>query len=77
MGQGSGVALSRGVGHRRGSDPTWLWLWHGPAAVCPIGFLAWELLHATGVALKKKEKKEELELDSNLVPFDSSSVSKD
>ena len=26
-GQGSGIAVSCGVGHRRGSDLAWLWLW--------------------------------------------------
>ena len=33
--------MSCGVGHRRGSDPTLLWLWCGPAAVPPIRPLAW------------------------------------
>ena len=33
-----------------------LWLWHRPAtvAVAPIRPLAWELPHATGVALKRE-----------------------
>ena len=35
-------------------DPALLWLW--PAAAVPIGPLAWELAHAAGVALKKKDK---------------------
>ena len=30
---GSGVAMSCGVGHRRGSDPVFLWLWHRLVAV--------------------------------------------
>ena len=34
-----------------------LWLWHRPAATAPIRPLAWELLYAVGVALKKKDKK--------------------
>ena len=38
------------VGHRRGSDPVWLWLWRRPAAVAPIQPLAWEPLYAAGVA---------------------------
>ena len=44
--------MSCGVGRKWGSDPAWLW--HRPAAVAPIRPLAWELLYAAGVALKKK-----------------------
>ena len=59
MGQGSNFALSSGVGHRHGSDPTLLWLWRRLADLAPIQSLAWELPYATGAALKsKKEKKE-------------------
>ena len=58
MGKRSGVAVSCGAGHRRGSDPTLLWLWCRPAATAPIGPLAWEPPHAAGVALEiQKEKK--------------------
>ena len=46
--------MSCGVGHRHGSDPLWLW----PAAVAPIGPLAWEPPYATGVALKSKKTKQ-------------------
>ena len=47
-----------GVGRRRGSDPSLLWLWCRPAATAPIGPRAWEPLYAAGAALKKtKEKK--------------------
>ena len=53
---GSGVAVSRGVGLRRGSDPALLWLWRGPAAAAPIGPLAWEPPCATGVALEKAKR---------------------
>ena len=50
--------MSYGVGHRHGSDPRWLWLWCRPAAIAGIQPLAWELLSAAGVALKRlKEKK--------------------
>ena len=49
--------MSCGVGHRRGLDLVLLWLWHRPAAVAPIGPLAWEPPRAAGVALKSKEKK--------------------
>ena len=33
------------------------WLWCRPAAVAPIGPLAWEPPYASGMALKSKEKK--------------------
>ena len=51
--------MSCGVGHRRGSDPTWLWLWLWlwPEATAPIRPLAWEPPHATDVALKDKKTK--------------------
>ena len=59
VGQGSGVAVSCGVGHRCSSDPKLLWLWRRMAAVAPIRPLAWELPYATGVPppKKKAEKK--------------------
>ena len=55
----SGVAMSCGVGHRRGLDPMLLWLWHFPAATVPIGPLAWEPSCAAGAAQEngKKTKK--------------------
>ena len=34
-----------------------LWLWYKPAAVAPIGSLAWELPYASDVALKRQKKK--------------------
>ena len=38
------LVLLSGLGiWRCGSDPMLLWLWHRPAAVAPIGPLAWEL----------------------------------
>ena len=49
--------MSCGVGHRRGSDPTLLWLWCRLAAVALIQPLAWELPYAMGTALKRKNKK--------------------
>ena len=49
--------MSCGVGFRQGSDPELLWLWRRPAAVALIQPLAWELLHATSVALKKQKKR--------------------
>ena len=66
MGQGSGAAVSWGVGRRHGSDPVLLWLWCRPAAVAPIRPLAWEPPYAAGVALKiKKFKKKFKKLDWN------------
>ena len=50
--KGSSVAVSCGVGHRLGSDPELLWLWHKQAAVALIQPLAWELPSAMGAALK-------------------------
>ena len=46
MGQGSDIAVSCGVGCRRGSDPT----------VALIQSLAWELPYAEGAALKKQKQ---------------------
>ena len=51
--------MSCGVGRRCGSDPTLLWLWPRPAAVTPVGPLAWEPPYVKGVALKKKKKERE------------------
>ena len=46
-------ALSCGVGHRCGLDPTLLWPWCRPAAIALIRPLAQELPYATGAALKR------------------------
>ena len=54
VGQGSSVAISCRVGHRRSSDPALLCLGCSLVAVAVIRLLAWELLYATGVALKSK-----------------------
>ena len=48
--------MSCGVGHRHGLDPKFLWLWCRLAATAPIQPLAWELTHASGVALKSKKQ---------------------
>ena len=58
MGQVSSVAVSCGVGRRRGSDPALLWLWCRKAAEAPIQPLAWELPYATGAALKRQTNKQ-------------------
>ena len=60
---GHSIAVSCGVGLRRGSDPALLWLWRRLAATAPIGPLAWEPPYAAGVAQEmaerpKKKKKE-------------------
>ena len=57
MGQGSGIAVSCGVGHRGSLDPALLWMCCRPAAVAPNQPLVWELLHALHAALKKKKGK--------------------
>ena len=46
------------IGHRCGSDPTLLWLWCRPAATAPPGRLAWVVLYAMGVALKRQKTKD-------------------
>ena len=52
--------MSCGVGHRRGSDPAPLWLWHRPAATAPIGPLAWEPPYAAGTALRRQRDQKNL-----------------
>ena len=47
--------MSCGVGHRRGSDLTWLWLWYRLVASAAIRPLAWELPCAAGAALKSQK----------------------
>ena len=53
----SGVALSCGVGRRRGSDPVLMWLCRRPAAAALIRPPVWELPYAAPAALKRKEEK--------------------
>ena len=52
--------MSCGVACRHGSDPELLLLWCRPAAVAPIGPLAWEPPYAAGSDLKDKKKKKSL-----------------
>ena len=54
--------MSCGVGRRYGSDPALLWLWCTLAAATVIRPLAWEPLHAVGVALKRQKKKKKKRL---------------
>ena len=56
VGQGSGIAVSCGVGHKLGSDPMQLLMWCRPVAVALIRPLAWELPYAAGAALKRKKQ---------------------
>ena len=51
-----GIAVSCGVGRRRGSNLLLLWLGCRPVAIAPIGPLAWEPPHAAGVALEKVKR---------------------
>ena len=48
--------MSCGVGHRRSSDPTLLWLWHRPVAIALIRPLAWDPPYATVSALEKAKR---------------------
>ena len=45
--------MSSGVGHRCGSDPALLCLWHRLVAAASIGSLAWEGPYAMDVVLKR------------------------
>ena len=54
--KGSGIAVSCGVGCRRGSDPTLLWLWRRLVATAPIRPLAWEPPYAMEMAQKNSKK---------------------
>ena len=69
-GWGSGIAVSYGVGCRRGLDPALLWLWCRLAPVALIRLLAWELPCAVDAALKspppKKERLKQCELKLSL-----------
>jgi len=62
--------MSCGVGHRLGSDPALLWLWHKPEATALIRPLAWEPPYAMGVALEKHTKKK-IKIKKNLHITDS------
>jgi len=55
VGEGSGEAVSCGVGCRHSLDLAWQWLWPRPAAVALILLLAWEPPYAAGAALKSNK----------------------
>ena len=60
--------MSYDVGHRRGLDLAFLWLWCRPAATAPIRPLTWEPSYATGAALKRqKTKKNKITKGDNLL----------
>ena len=55
----NGIAVSCGVGRRRGSDPALLRLWRRLAATAPVRLLSWEPPYAPGAAqeIAKRQKK--------------------
>jgi len=57
--------MSCGVARRHSLDPALLWLWRRPAAVAPIGPLAWEAPNAAGAALKSKTKQNKTRQKTN------------
>ena len=57
MAEGSGIAVSCGVGLSRSSDLALLWQWRRPAATALIQPLAWGLPYASSAALKKQTNK--------------------
>ena len=60
--------MSCGAGWRCGSDPALLWLWRRPAAVVPIGPLAWEPPYGMGTALESKQKQKNLLTQRSVFP---------
>ena len=66
--QESGVAVSCSVGHRRGSDPALLWLWHRVAAAALIQPLAWEVPLCHTCCPKKQKKEKETNKQTNKKP---------
>ena len=64
--KGSGIAVSCGIGCRRGSDPLLLWLWRRLEATAPIRPLAWEPPYAVRAAqeIAKRQKKKKIHVSS-------------
>ena len=63
VGWGSGVAVSCGVGRRRGSNTELLWLWRRPVATAPIGAL--EPPYATRATLETAKNKNKTKTKQN------------
>ena len=61
-----GMAMSCGVGHRRGSDLALLWLWCRLAATSLIRTVAWEPPYARLSAALKKQKTKNKKKKDNL-----------
>ena len=57
VGVGGSRVVSCSVDRGGGADPARLWLQCRQIAVAPVPPLAWALLYATGVALKRRRKK--------------------
>ena len=57
--------MNCGIGHRCSLDLVLLWLWCRLAAVAPVQPLAWELLYATPVALKKQKNPQKQKQKTN------------
>ena len=68
MGWRSGVAVSCGVGRRRGSHPALLWLWYRPVAAAPIRSLAWEPPYAASAALKSNNNNNNNKKKIKIIP---------
>ena len=58
--------MSCDVGHKRGSDPMLLWLWHRLAAAALIRSLAWEPPYAMGTALKKDKRQKKKKIHATV-----------
>ena len=69
----NGFLNSRGceVPHKRTRNAPFalLWLWCRPAAVAPIGPLAWEAPYATGAVQEKAKKKKKRKKEIHLLEF--------
>ena len=57
--------MSCGVGRRRSSDSTLLWLWCRPAATAPILPLVWGPPYALGAAIEKAKRQKKRKKESD------------
>ena len=67
MGEGSGITVSCGLGHRCDLDLTLLWLWCRRRAKGLFHPLAGEFPHVEGAALKRQKKKKKKKKDKSLM----------